>query len=1117
MKYFIRFTALILFSLVLVGCFGGGAGKNVYVEIHTINADSEPVPGVGIYLNKETEPRYYTDKNGYIKIVVPTGTKITVHKDGSDFLPKQRTVNKTEIFFFQTISGYSITGKVVDNTGRGIPSVTITAEVVLEDGTKEVISLPTTTDLDGKYTLLGLYGEVQVRAEKSGFFFSGPFAIRGERERVDFNGTDDTTSLYGVSGKAVDSKGKGVPGVTITALSGEALAHIPAITDENGSFSLADLFGVVDISADKEGYSFAGPFEIRGQKDNLTFLGLDASSLTYTIAGSVRDDDGMGIPSVEIEFLLESGSRIFTHTNPDGTYTKSGFYGAVEVNAKKANYTFTNAVKVNGQAYDVDFIGSRKTNPVFQVSGIVVDGFGKGIPAVEIEILLSSGTKVRAQTGTDGRYSKGGLSGTVTVTAKHKDYVFNDPIEALDAETRDADFIGIAKTGPAVYTVQGRVMDGFGNGVPAAKISFLLESGTTVIGWTNSDGLYSKAGLSGTVKISVGKGGWDFSEPTSYTVSEAQENIDFVGNPPNAPAVYSISGKVMDNVSGQPIPAATVSFELSSNTTVRVVTGLDGTYKKSGFVGNVSVKASKTNYSFDGPFTVTSEDQVDFLGTSTVVVTYTVNGQVIDDEGRGISGAYLSFAMGGGKVLTATADGNGRFFRSGLTGIVNVTVQKTGYTFSATQIDGQNDHLNIVALSKPYTVSGMILDHKGQGLGSATLTFNVGGKSSTVLSDSNGRFTNSGLSGTGSVTVSKTSYGFPPSVSITGPSDSLNIAATSGPAPTFTVSGTVFDHNEKPLANANLTFVVGGATSYASTDAAGRYTRVGLSGTGHVNVSKTGYGFEANIAITGGSDSFNITATSGPAATYSVSGKVLDKDNKGIVGAHVEFKQGATSFFAVTTEGGAFTREDLSGSFDIIVTKANYTFPTDLKLMGQTSDLTIHALTQPATIYSVKGNVVDLKGNPINNVFVTVKDGENKLETVKTDSDGKFSIANLTGKRTISASKTGWTFTDYFVDGEKSNLIFHGKPDSSIVYEASGVITVGGSLDPIGVQVRIKYLDEQFADDVVITGANGFWKQIHVTGKIQVTPELVGYTFDPVDKILDVVNTKVDFTATKIP
>jgi len=129
---------------------------------------------------------------------------------------------------------YSVGGRVVDDQGRGIPSVRITFTDV------EANALTTVTDIQGNFTRSGLSGVYMVTAAKDGYVIAG-VSVSGPDNNLILLATETAPAVYSVSGKVVDEDGNGIPSVRLTFTDAEDNA-VTTITDSQGNFTRTEWF-----------------------------------------------------------------------------------------------------------------------------------------------------------------------------------------------------------------------------------------------------------------------------------------------------------------------------------------------------------------------------------------------------------------------------------------------------------------------------------------------------------------------------------------------------------------------------------------------------------------------------------------------------------------------------------------------------------------------------------------------------------------------------------------------------------------------------------------------------------------------------------------------------------
>jgi|LSQX01.2.fsa_nt_gb hypothetical protein len=292
----------------------------------------------------------FTNLQGeYSRAGIVGTAKVTASKDGYTFSgPVTVHGRDDQVDFVGTETApsvYGIGGRVADQAGQGIPSVTITVE--LADGSK----LTAITRANGEYTQSGISGTVTVSAAKDGYSFSGPVTVSGPNENVDFVGRADeiVPVFYAVSGRALDSSNGGIPGVVIT-FEDEQGHTVTAVTDDGGFYTRDELTGTVIVTAYKRGWVFLPEsLVVDGETEGLNFYGTQDIEPTYSVSGKILvsdaadPDDGKGVAAVLLTFeFLDHPSleKVYAVTDNAGNWEKDGLIGRVKVTPTKADFTF---------------------------------------------------------------------------------------------------------------------------------------------------------------------------------------------------------------------------------------------------------------------------------------------------------------------------------------------------------------------------------------------------------------------------------------------------------------------------------------------------------------------------------------------------------------------------------------------------------------------------------------------------------------------------------------------------------------------------------------------------------------------------------------------------------
>lgn len=155
-----------------------------------------------------------------------------------------------------------------------------------------------------------------------------------------------------------------------------------------------------------------------------------------------------------------------------------------------------------------------------------------------------------------------------------------------------------------------------------------------------------------------------------------------------------------------------------------------------------------------------------------VSVTYSIQGWVLDESDRGISGVtinlsgYVSGSIVSG-TYTTQASGYYKFVGVPRGGDYTVTPSKAGYTFeppsiSTTSLNGNLDNQNFIGTPLTYYIKGYVRDSEGVGIEEVRMDL-TGATEKVTHTNADGYYEFSGLvSGNYTVTPSKEGYSFSP-------------------------------------------------------------------------------------------------------------------------------------------------------------------------------------------------------------------------------------------------------------------------------------------------------------------------------------------------------------------
>lgn len=486
----------------------------------------------------------------------------------------------------------------------------------------------------------------------------------------------------------------------------------------------------------------------------LAGCGSSTSVPTYSISGRVtRASDNSGLDGITLQF---SGGLGTATTAGGGYWRKDGLKGTVTVTPTGQEWAFNPPNRtVSSSASDVNFQASPAGTPAYSVSGYVRDNLGNAIRDVAIEFDRGFGS---AKTGADGKWTKSGLSGTVTATPKKDGWTFSPVSRPVDGSASNVDFTG-------AYRVGGLISDVGGTPVSSVRLDF---SGGHSSAYTGSDGVWTKQGLSGDVTVTPNLANWTFS-PSSRTVSGPYDQVNFT-------RTYSVSGRVTDQ-QGRGMPYVQIKF---SGGHYSSFTDDNGYWTKTSLSGPITITPEAVGYTFiPGSLSVSGPTaSADFTAVA-ISSEFSVSGRVTGSGGVGIADVLLFLGSGFGTARTAP---DGRWSATGLSGDVTVTPAKAGLVFTpeTVTVSGSSNSINFVGSSatNTYSVSGRVTDSSdGSGLYAVSFTFSGG--FGRAQSDVIGYWSKSELYGPVTITPSRPGWVFQPqSRTVTGSSNAVDFVGS---------------------------------------------------------------------------------------------------------------------------------------------------------------------------------------------------------------------------------------------------------------------------------------------------------------------------------------------------
>lgn len=370
--------------------------------------------------------------------------------------------------------------------------------------------------------------------------------------------------------------------------------------------------------------------------------------------------------------------------------------------------------------------------------------------------------------------------------------------------------------------------------------------------------------------------------------------------------------------------------------------------------------------------------------------------------------AYSSF-FGGGTIESGNAfvlDANQRAWLVGTTDSTDLPT--SGTTFQSALAGGRDAFITKLVLntSTPttYSILGRVTDATSNPLTDVSLT--VAPNSSATL-DANGFYTITNLiTGTYTITPTKTNYTFAPSTRTVSVPPNASAQDFVGALITSTISGRITDGNGSPSSGVSVS---DGAGHTATTNTNGEYVIPGLTANTYtLTPTKAGCTFSpTTLSVTVPPNATNKNFAIACATFSTIAGRVTDASSNPLADVVVRTTAG---YSATTSATGVYTITGLpANTYNLSASKTGCTFSPDTLPVTVPPDATGKNLsgTCPPPTYTISGRVVDNLGASLANV--SVNDGQGHAAT--TDASGTYTFTSLiSGTYSITPAKTNYTF-----------------------------------------------------------------------------------------------------------
>lgn len=631
------------------------ASKNSVFDFNGTYSISGILSSDGVFLENTTvkvvstsdmsETNLVTDENGKYSLSGLSGEYWIYPQDVSlGLMPRQYVITTSgENYNFNT-SGFSVSGFV--KTGN-VPI----AKAKVMAGSDAVY-----TDSDGKYKFELLTSECEISVEKEGYEFSSPILVLEETTDLNFTATYKVVGTIFVGETPLE-------GVRVSA------GEIIATTNNAGEFEISGLTGSVNLTFEKENYTFESVTSISGYKQ-IEVYGKTVATIIVKTGDTLVLDFVAYQNGTPVE-VVDGKVKVVANVGDVITFEKEGYVIASVVITEPKSYIASASYKVLGKVVSgteaisgasIKIYGKQvgTTNALgeFEIQGLIGDvniqveknGFiaeTKDVSGYEqsLKIDLSYEITVSAKVGSkllDGVLVK--VNGQEQITAGAKlTFVVSGRFD-ISAEKQGYTFEGVSnKFGKqdivlvASYSVSGKVLSGT-IAVDGADIS--IGEKTTK---TDENGEFVVDGIQGNCSLIISKDGYNTQTIKGITDKSRHEIKDFS---------YSF----------------TINFDKTDVTVFvngkpQVVTGKS--INLTGLVGKNVVKFSRANTSFS-----VNNLEIKKPGSISVTtsVSYTASGYVKTSNGLAVSGIKIVSASGDETVT----DSNGYYQFDNVAGAIYI-------------------------------------------------------------------------------------------------------------------------------------------------------------------------------------------------------------------------------------------------------------------------------------------------------------------------------------------------------------------------------------------------------------------------------------------------------------
>lgn len=813
--------------------------------------------------------------------------------------------------------------------------------------------------------------------------------------------------------------------------------------------------------------------------------GSDPEPATYTVSGTVKDENGNPVEGVDIYATLDgvsvSGPEVKTDAEGKWSFPDlaEGTYNFRAMGPDWYYTAYNNGVVVSADVTGVDFTLEAKS---FQIAITVWDksSLGKVSGAHvqvwtqdETPVLIGEGTTTSS--GTIPSISVKGKIGTYTIKATAAGYAdfLNDAYKPTSYSTNRYSIMM-----EKAYTVSGIVKDEEGAPVVGAEV-YVNKKGSDDR-YTRVPDLFAETAEDGSWSFQLGAGDYQFQIMadgylSSFSTYATVSGADVTG----VETVLSwtttrISGTFYDADSFAKIKEGHIEFWTQGENPVKVAEAdgnLSGAYSGitlKGITGTYDVVSSAPGYATLRAAYTPKNGQSNTYSPM-MEKAYTVSGTVKDDAGNPVEGVDIYASLNGTTVSGAEVktDAEGKYSFPGLAeGTYNFRAMGPDWYRTAfkndVEVSADVTGVDFVLETVVTPINATVYANDGTYKKLSGVHVQIWTQDETPVLVGEGDTNSSGqlnpqirITGQlGTYTVKATAAGYADYVNDAykptkyGQSNVCTIMMDKA----YTVSGVIKNEDGENVADAEI-FVSKKGSDDRYTRVPGKEAKSAADGSWSMELGEGDYQFQ--VMSDGYKTSFDTYKTVSDAdvtgvditlqfTVTGISGTFYDADDfSKIPGGHIEFwTQGENPVKVAEADGDLsgnypmVTIKGVTGTYDVKATAPGYEpyAGTCKPNNGQTGNKCSPMMTA-LSYYTASGTVKDKDGNPVEGVTVALSlmNEEGRYESVvgvetKTDAQGAWTLADLVaGKYSFRAMKDGYKsgfVHDVELTADKSDIDF---------------------------------------------------------------------------------------------